>query len=406
MWLKDIKNKISNFIRRFLIDSSIDNVNILYDRVVLWTLLGLVCVGLVMTSSGSMPVGVKLSHDSFYFIKRAFFYYSITFVVSLVILNIPIIKWKNFCVVILLCSYILLLMSLAFNHSINGASRWIIWGSLCIQPAELSKLSFFIYLAYYISRRYQEIRATFWGICKPIVIMTILNIFLLAQPDFGSVIILFITTLFVLFLFGSKLYQLIVIFLLHVFLVILLVICKPYRMQRMLIFWNPWKDPFGNGYQLTQSLIAFGRGEFFGQGIGNSVQKLEYLPEAHTDFIFSILSEELGCFGAILVLFMLFIIVFKAMTIGYNALHINKKFSGILSCIIGIWFALQIFINIGVVSGMLPTKGLTLPFISYGGSSFLVTVIANILLLRIDFETRLMTRHAFFYDKKNEKDKK
>lgn len=390
-----LKIKIINVLLKLYKNYSV-GTDILYDRKMLWILFGLVCVGFIMISSGSIPVGVRLLDDPFYFIKRGVLYYGITFLISLIVLKTPVVVWKNYSVVMLLFSYMMLLISLIFNNSINGASRWIMWGSLCLQPAELSKLSFINYLSYYLTRKSKEMCTTFWGMCKPIVIMTLLNICLLAQPDFGSIIILFITTLFILFLFGAKLWQLIMVFMFHVFLIILLVMCKPYRIQRMLVFWDPWKDPFGNGYQLTQSLMAFGRGECFGTGLGNSVQKLEYLPEAHTDFIFSILSEELGCFGAISVLFMLFMIVFRAMTIGYNALCINQRFAGILGCSISIWFVLQIFINIGGVSGILPTKGLTLPFISYGGSSFLITVIASVLLLRIDFETRLITRHAFF----------
>lgn len=385
---------------------SLSSMNVLYDRTMLWVLFGLLCIGFIMISSGSISVGMRLSGDPFFFVKRQIFYYGITFIISLIILNIPIVVWKNCSVIMLLCSYVLLLISLIFNSSINGASRWIIWGTLCIQPAELSKLFFISYLARYMTYKSKEVCATFWGICKPIIVMTLLNIFLIAQPDFGSIIILFITTLFVLFLFGAKLYQLMMVCMFHMLLLILLVICEPYRIKRMLVFWNPWQDPFGSGYQLTQSLVAFGRGEFFGQGLGNSVQKLEYLPEAHTDFIFSILAEELGFFGAMLTLFLLFIIVLRGMIISYNALCINQKFASILSCAISIWFALQIFINIGSVSGILPTKGLTLPFISYGGSSFLITVIASVLLLRIDFETRLIKKHAFFYDKKNEESKK
>lgn len=377
-----------------LFNNSSANVIVLYDRIILWMLFGLICIGFIMNSSSSISVGIRLLDDPFYFIKREICYYLVTFLISLIVLNIPMKMWKNYSVIMLICSYVMLLMSLIFNNSVNGASRWIMWGVLCMQPAEFCKLFFINYLSYYLMRKVKEVRTTFWGICKPILVMIFLDIFLIAQPDIGSIIVLFITTLCILFLFGAKLWQLIVVFLYHLFLIMLLVMCKPYRIQRVLMFWNPWKDPFGNGYQLTQSLMAIGRGQFFGQGLGNSIQKLEYLPEAHTDFIFSILSEELGFFGAILVLCMLFTIVFKAMIIGYNALCLKHRFSGILSCSIGIWLTVQIFVNVGVVSGILPTKGLTLPLISYGGSSFLITVIANILLLRIDFETRLIKRHA------------
>ncbi|URJ23102.1 cell division protein FtsW [Blochmannia endosymbiont of Camponotus sp. C-003] len=371
------------------------NINVLYDRIFFWLLLGLISIGFVIISSGSIPTGLRLANDPCYFIKRVIIYYSVTFLLSVLVLRTPIIFWKKYSVIMLICSYIMLTAALILNNSTNGASRWIMWGSLCIQPAELSKLSFICYLSNYLERKSKEVRAKFWSILKPIIIMIILAVLLLAQPDFGSIIILFITTLAILFLFGAKLCQLIWVFILNIFLIVPLIVIKPYRIQRIFTFWDPWRDPFGNGYQLTQSLIAFGRGKCFGEGLGNSVLKLEYLPEAHTDFIFSILSEELGYFGAILVLFMLFVIVFRGMIIGYCALNINHRFSGILACSISIWFGLQIFINIGTVSGILPTKGLTLPFISYGGSSFLITVMASMQLLRIDFETRLSKNQAF-----------
>ncbi|WP_320411684.1 cell division protein FtsW [Candidatus Blochmanniella pennsylvanica] len=370
-------------------------MHVLYDRIFFWLLLGLIGIGFVIISSGSIPTGMRLANDPCYFIKRVIVYYSVTFLLSVIILKIPIIVWQNYSAIMLLCSCIMLITALILNNSTNGASRWIMWGTLCIQPAELSKLSFICYLANYLERKSKEVCTKFWSICKPIVIMIILAVLLLAQPDFGSIIILFITTLSILFLFGAKLCQLILVFVFNIFLIIPLIVIKPYRIQRILTFWDPWKDPFGNGYQLTQSLIAFGRGKCFGEGLGNSVLKLEYLPEAHTDFIFSILAEELGYFGAILVLFMLFIIVLRAMIIGHRALNINHRFSGILACSISMWFGLQIFINVGTVSGILPTKGLTLPFISYGGSSFLITVMASMQLLRIDFETRLSKNQAF-----------
>ncbi|AGC03427.1 cell division protein FtsW [Candidatus Blochmanniella chromaiodes str. 640] len=373
----------------------LSNIHVLYDRIFFWFLLGLIGIGFVIISSGSIPTGMRLANDPCYFIKRVIIYYSVTFLLSVIILKIPIIVWQNYSAIMLLCSCIMLITALILNNSTNGASRWIMWGTLCIQPAELSKLSFICYLANYLERKSKEVCTKFWSICKPIVIMIILAVLLLAQPDFGSIIILFITTLSILFLFGAKLCQLILVFVFNIFLIIPLIVIKPYRIQRILTFWDPWKDPFGNGYQLTQSLIAFGRGKCFGEGLGNSVLKLEYLPEAHTDFIFSILAEELGYFGAILVLFMLFIIVLRAMIIGHRALNINHRFSGILACSISMWFGLQIFINVGTVSGILPTKGLTLPFISYGGSSFLITVMASMQLLRIDFETRLSKNQAF-----------
>lgn len=367
----------------------------LYDRTLFWLLLGSITFGFVMVGSGSISIAMERWHDPYYFIKRESVYYVVTCILSLMILNIPVIVWKNYGFMLFVCSLLMLLVVLFCNHAVNGAARWIHWGVFCIQPSEFAKLFFIFYLSDYLDRRLHEVCNTFWGICKPIVVMMLLAILLLNQPDFGSIIILFVTVLSLLFIFGAKLWQIITVLMLYVFLILLSVIIKPYRIQRILAFWNPWEDPFGNGYQLTQSLMAFGRGGYFGQGLGNSIQKLEYLPEAHTDFIFSILSEELGLIGSMLVLCILFLIVYKAIIIGHNALDINQRFSGILACAIGIWLGLQIFINIGVVLGILPTKGLTLPFISYGGSSFLITTIAAVLLLRIDFETRLFKNQAF-----------
>ncbi|ADV33549.1 cell division protein [Candidatus Blochmanniella vafra str. BVAF] len=369
---------------------------LLYDRMLFGLLLGLICIGFIITSSGSIPVGINIAGDPYFFIKRAIIYYIITFLISLIVLNIPIVVWKNCSFIMLLCSFCMLVVVLIFNNTINGASRWVIWGSLCAQPSELSKLFFIFYFANYLERKLIEVRSTFWGVCKPIIIVFLLSLLLLRQPDFGSIIILFIITLYILFLFGAKLNQLALIFILSIFFIILSVALKPYRIQRMLSFWDPWKDPFGNGYQLTQSLMAFGRGGYFGRGLGNSIQKLEYLPESHTDFVFSILAEELGLVGSILVLMILFGVVFRAMIIGTHALYYNQKFSSVLAYSIGIWLGIQTFINVGVVSGILPIKGLTLPFISYGGSSFLITTIIGMLLIRIDFEIRLIKHQAFF----------
>ncbi|MGL5388031.1 MAG: cell division protein FtsW [Enterobacterales bacterium] len=368
---------------------------VLYDRTLLWLTFGLAIVGFVMVTSASMPIGQRLAEDPFLFAKRDALYLGLAFGLSLVTLRIPMAVWQRYSNAMLLLSIVLLLVVLVVGSSVNGASRWIALGPLRIQPAELSKLSLFCYLASYLVRKVEEVRSNFWGFCKPMGVMVVLAVLLLAQPDLGTVVVLFITTLAMLFLAGAKMWQFLAIIGSGVFAVGLLIIAEPYRMRRVTSFWNPWADPFGSGYQLTQSLMAFGRGEFWGQGLGNSVQKLEYLPEAHTDFIFSILGEELGYIGVVLALLMVFFVAFRAMSIGRRALEIDQRFSGFLACSIGVWFSFQALVNVGAAAGMLPTKGLTLPLISYGGSSLIIMSTAIVLLLRIDYETRLTKAQAF-----------
>ncbi len=368
---------------------------VLYDRTLLWLTFGLAIIGFVMVTSASMPIGQRLADDPFLFAKRDALYLGLAFGLALVTLRIPMDVWQRYSNVMLLLSIVMLLIVLVVGSSVNGASRWIALGPLRIQPAELSKLSLFCYLASYLVRKVDEVRSNFWGFCKPMGVMVVLAVLLLAQPDLGTVVVLFVTTLAMLFLAGAKLWQFLAIIGSGLIAVALLIIAEPYRMRRVTSFWNPWDDPFGSGYQLTQSLMAFGRGEFWGQGLGNSVQKLEYLPEAHTDFIFSILGEELGYIGVVFALLMVFFVAFRAMSIGRRALEIDQRFSGFLACSIGIWFSFQALVNVGAAAGMLPTKGLTLPLISYGGSSLLIMSTAIVLLLRIDFETRLSKAQAF-----------
>ncbi|MCU5772676.1 cell division protein FtsW [Erwiniaceae bacterium BAC15a-03b] len=368
---------------------------VLYDRTLLWLTFGLAIIGFVMVTSASMPVGQRLSDDPFFFAKREGFYMALAFGMALLTLRVPMDVWQRYSNIMLLASVLMLLIVLVVGSSVNGASRWIALGPLRIQPAELSKLSLFCYLASYLVRKVEEVRNNFWGFCKPMGVMVVLAVLLLAQPDLGTVVVLFVTTLAMLFLAGAKLWQFLAIIGSGIFAVCLLIVAEPYRMRRVTSFWDPWEDPFGSGYQLTQSLMAFGRGEFWGQGLGNSVQKLEYLPEAHTDFIFSIIGEELGYIGVVFALLMVFFVAFRAMSIGRRALELDQRFSGFLACSIGVWFSFQALVNVGAAAGMLPTKGLTLPLISYGGSSLIIMSTAIVLLLRIDYETRLAKAQAF-----------
>lgn len=368
---------------------------VMYDRVLLWLTLALAAIGFVMVTSASMPIGQRLVQDPFVFARREGIYMALAFMLAMMTLRLPMAFWQRHSAVILLMAIIMLLIVLMAGSSVNGASRWIALGSLRIQPAEFSKLALFFYLANYLVRKVEEVRNNLRGFLKPMGVMLIMAVLLLAQPDLGTVVVLFVTTLALLFLAGAKLWQFIAIICTGIFAVILLILAEPYRIRRVTSFWDPWQDPFGSGYQLTQSLMAFGRGEIWGQGLGNSVQKLEYLPEAHTDFIFAIIAEELGYAGVVLVLLVVFALALRAMMIGKRALEQDQRFPGFLACAIGVWFSFQSLVNVGAAAGLLPTKGLTLPLISYGGSSLIMMSTAIMLLLRIDYETRLEKAQAF-----------
>jgi cell division protein FtsW len=258
-----------------------------------------------------------------------------------------------------------------------------------VQAAEPAKLFFFCYLAGYLVRRHEQVTENVKGFLKPLAVFFVLATLLLFQPDLGTVIVMFATTLALLFLAGAKLWQFFAVAFTGLAAVVTLIVLSEYRMRRITAFLDPWADPFGTGYQLTQSLMAYGRGSWFGQGLGNSVQKLEFLPEAHTDFIMAILAEELGFAGVASVLSLILLMVVIALRIGSKAISSGRSFDGYVAYSIGIWFSFQTAVNIGASSGVLPTKGLTLPLVSFGGSSLIIMSIAVALLIRIDFEMRV-----------------
>ncbi|MDF7667132.1 cell division protein FtsW [Orbaceae bacterium ESL0727] len=356
-----------------------------FDNQLLWTVLGLMVLGVVMVTSASMSLSES---NPFFYTQRELVQLGLALCLMVVTLYIPIKHWQQWSIILLMLAIIMLAIVLLIGSSINGASRWIPLGVFNFQPAELAKLSLFCFLASYLVRKSDEVQNGFWGFFKPMAIMAVLSVLLLLQPDLGTVIVLFIVTIGILFIAGARMWQFIAILLVGVSAVTSLILFESYRLTRLLTFLDPWKDPTGSGYQLTTSLMAIGNGGLLGQGLGNSVRKLGYLPESHTDFIFSVISEELGYFGVIAVLLLLFFLTFKALAIGYRALNVGMQFAGYLACEIGIWFGFQTFVNVGVTSGMLPTKGLTLPFISYGGSSLIIMSVAVAILLRIDFEFR------------------
>ncbi|WP_454441203.1 cell division protein FtsW [Vibrio bathopelagicus] len=365
----------------------------LYDRQLVWIALGLMLTGLVMVTSASFPISARLTDQPFHFMFRHAIFLVLALCVSSVILQIPMKRWFQYSMYLLGLSFFLLVVVLAVGKSVNGASRWIPLGLFNLQPAEVAKLSLFIFMAGYLVRKQDEVRKTFFGgFGKPIMVFGAFAVLLLGQPDLGTVVVMLVTLFGMLFIAGAKLSQFIALMVAGIAAVVGLIVVEPYRVRRVTSFWEPWNDPFGSGYQLTQSLMAFGRGDWMGQGLGNSVQKLEYLPEAHTDFVFAVLAEELGFVGVTLVLILIFSLVLKAILIGKKAFENDQLFSGYLAFGIGIWFAFQTLVNVGAASGIVPTKGLTLPLISYGGSSLIVMSVAVSMLLRIDHECRIQQK--------------
>ncbi|SIQ65232.1 cell division-specific peptidoglycan biosynthesis regulator FtsW [Shewanella morhuae] len=361
----------------------------LYDRALLTAVLSLIGFGFVMVMSASMPEAQTLTGNPFYFMTRHMGYLVGCLVIAGFVLRVEMQTWQRWSPMLLLVVGLMLLAVLVVGTTVNGATRWLSLGPIRIQVAEVAKFAFAIYMAGYLVRRHQEVRENAKGFYKPIAVFAIYAVLILMQPDLGTVVVLFVGTVGLLFLAGARLLDFFALIFAGVLAFVALVLLEPYRMRRVTSFMDPWQDPFGSGYQLTQSLMAYGRGDWLGQGLGNSIQKLEYLPEAHTDFIFAVIGEELGFIGIIAVLFVLLFVALRAIRLGNLCLAMDKPFEGYLGYAIGIWVCFQTVVNVGASIGMLPTKGLTLPFISYGGSSLWVMTAATMMLIRIDYERRM-----------------
>jgi cell division-specific peptidoglycan biosynthesis regulator FtsW len=362
---------------------------LLYDRMLLWLALALMAISLVMVTSASFPVAERLTGNPFHFMIRHGIYVGLGVALMLTVIQVPIQWWSSGSSSLLLISMGMLIMVLFIGHEVNGAKRWIKLGPLTLQVAEVAKLFFVIYMSSYLTRRVGEVQENLKGFLKPLLVLFLFAGLLLLQPDFGSLVVMSCIAVGMLFLAGARLWQFFGVMIAFAAAIVLLIVKEPYRMRRVVSFLDPWEDPFGSGYQLTQSLMAFGRGDWFGQGLGNSIQKLQYLPEAHTDFIMAVVGEELGFFGIVLILVLSFALVIRTMQLGRKALHAGHKYGGFVAYGIGIWFAFQAMVNIGAAAGILPTKGLTLPLISYGGTSLLISCVAIGILLRVDYEVRV-----------------
>lgn len=358
------------------------------DSLLLLAVAALLSIGVVIIYSASISYAAANYGDNLFFLKRHLMYMAMGFIAAAVVLCVPVQFWSRNGLLLLGAAFFLLLIVLipGIGRRVNGSQRWLAFGPLTLQVSELVKVAVVLFMAGYLQRHQVALRENWKEILKPLAILGALVGLLLAEPDLGSSVVLAGTVLAMLFFAGVKLWQVVALMGLAGGLLGLAALLSPYRLQRLVTYLDPWADQFGSGYQLTQSLIAFGRGEWFGLGLGNSIQKLFYLPEAHTDFVFAIFAEEFGLLGVAVVIGLFALLMWRVFVIVRLAVQQFNWFAAYSVFGLGVLMAGQAFINIGVASGLLPTKGLTLPFISYGGSSLLVSCVMVALILRFGME--------------------
>lgn len=362
----------------------------LYDKWLISVVIGLLIIGLMMVASSSVMISTKYFHQPFHFLIRQACYLFAGLMIALVVVRMDSSIWERISMPMLLVCLLMLLIVLVpgIGRSVNGSRRWLALGPIGIQVSELAKLTMIFYLSGYLVRQQKAVSNSILGFIKPMVILGVVSFLLLLEPDFGATVVISGTVMAMLFLAGVKLRYYIGLMFVVMGALACLAVSSPYRVARLTAFLDPWADQYNSGYQLTQSLIAFGRGGWFGSGLGESIQKLLYLPEAHTDFLFAVLAEELGLVGILMVMTLYSILVIRGLTIAYNA-HVQERlFASYTAYGLTFWLGLQAAINMGVNSGLLPTKGLTLPLMSYGGASMVINCVVIALLLRIDHENR------------------
>lgn len=349
--------------------------------------VALMVMGVVMISSASMDMAAETAGNSYHYVIRQLIFAGIGCFLALVAVNVPVAWWERSGWLLLGVGLLVLVLVLTpLGRTVNGSTRWIPFGLFNVQVSEVAKLCLIAYLAGYVVRRRDELLNTWAGFLKPLVVLGVASILLVIQPDFGATVVLVTAAAGMIFLSGVRLSRFMPLIGILVALGIVLVVTQPYRLKRVVSYLDPWKDQFDTGYQLTQSLIAFGRGEWAGVGLGNSIQKLFYLPEAHTDFIFAIIAEEFGLMGSLVVLALFTVLVVTGFVIARRAELANMPFAACFSYGITLLIGLQAGINMAVSTGLLPTKGLTLPLVSYGGSSLMITCISLGILARVEME--------------------
>ncbi len=364
------------------------------DYPLLFTVLFLLGFGFIMVSSASMPIGARPPlNNPFHYMWRHLFALTLAFGAAWVCYLIPLNRWAEYGTWLFLFGISLLILVLipGVGTTVNGATRWIRLGVLNVQTSELMKLFAVIYVSSYLVRRQVDVITTVTGFIRPMLFIGVAAALIVIQPDFGTAAVLIATVLGLLFLGGVPLIHFVILFGLVLSALVVLVLVEPYRLVRVTSFMQPFADPFNTGYQLSQALIAFGRGEWLGVGLGNGIQKQYFLPEAHTDFLLAVIGEECGLLGIAAVIGGFGFIVWRAWAIAVRAKAANELFAAYTAHGIGLWLGLQAFVNAGVNTGLLPTKGITLPFMSYGSNAVIVATMAAAVLLRIDSELRRKT---------------
>lgn len=359
-----------------------------FDPWLLGVSIALVCFGVVMVASSSIAIGEGLGVGPFYFLSRHVLFLAIGIGLALWLMRTELKSVEHYGQWLLLACFVLLLLVFVpgIGRTVNGARRWLNLGVASFQVVEAVKLLYIVWLASYLKRFAEEVTATWSAMLKPLGVAALLVGLLILQPDFGSLSLILAITAGMLVLGGVNMPRMFGPVLVGLPLLAMIAIAEPYRVRRFTSFLDPWADPFNSGYQLTNALMAVGRGEWFGVGLGASVQKLAYLPEAHTDFILAVIAEELGFAGVCLVIGMYALLAGRAFWVGLRCVEMRRHFAGYCAFGIALWMSLQSFVSIGVNLGLLPTKGLTLPLISSGGSSVLMTCAALGLLLRVSYE--------------------
>jgi cell division protein FtsW len=360
------------------------------DALLVTAVAVLLGIGLLMVASASVSLADRAHGDPFYFLERQVVALALGLAFGFAILRIPTpwLQQLGFPLALVALALLALVLVPGLGNTVNGSTRWLRIPGFNLQVSEPARLMLLMYVADYAVRRQDELRRSFVAFLRPLVPVGLAAGLLLLQPDFGSAVLLFAIAAAMLFVAGARIKELMLVGCLAVAGMALLAWLSPYRMQRITGFMDPWEDPYGKGFQLTQSLIAIGTGEWTGLGLGGSVQKLFYLPEAHTDFIFAVIAEEFGLLGSLAIIALYGLLVWRALVIARAAAAGDRPFQAYVAFGLTTWLALQALINLGVNMGVLPTKGLTLPLISYGRSSLIVTLGAVGLLMRIDLENR------------------